>query len=144
MEEEEEEERCWGMKENTIPAVLGGAPEPNPPRLTLGISSQWCSPDSRLSLCFFLLFWGISLMFWSSAIHCHLLVSCRVRKFWAHLDLGSQRQVLPLRWPCWDMGMCHLNPIQSLSHPCPIPILLKQTLIRNSGLRVFGKVFGWV
>lgn len=30
-----EEERCRGMKENTIPAMLGGAPQPNPARLTL-------------------------------------------------------------------------------------------------------------
>lgn len=73
-----EEERCWGMKENTIPTMLGGAPEPNPARLTLDTSSRWCSPDSWLSLCFFLLFWGMFLTFWSSEIQCYLLVSCRV------------------------------------------------------------------
>lgn len=51
-----EEERWWGAKENTISVMLVGATEPNPPRLTLDASLQWCSPDSQLSLWFFLLF----------------------------------------------------------------------------------------
>lgn len=66
------------MKENTSSVVPVGATEPNPPRLTLDTSSQWCSLDPRPSLGFFLLFWGIFLLFWSSGIQCHLLVSARL------------------------------------------------------------------
>lgn len=77
-----------------------------------GHSSQWCSSDSWLSLCFFLLFWGIFLMFWSSAILCHLLVSCRVRVcFGLTWVWGPRARSCP-----WDVGMCHLIPTQSLSY----------------------------
>lgn len=91
-----EEERWRGAKENNISAMPVAAMEPNPPRLTLDTSLQWCSPDSQLSLWFFLLFFGIFLIFWSSVIQCHLLMSPRppavsdhVLGEAAHLDVES-------------------------------------------------------
>lgn len=120
-----EEERCWGMKGNTIPAVLGGAPEPNPASLTPGTSS-----DSWLSLCFFLLFWGLFKMFWSSAIQCHL---------WCPAGSGSVFRFGVLEpGPAPEVALLRHGDLSP--HPYPILILLNQTLMGNPGMRVFGKL----
>jgi len=65
-----EEERWWGMKENTISAMPVEATEPNPARLTLGTSAvvQPCLTTQPVVLPSLL---GDFLLFWSSVIQCH-------------------------------------------------------------------------
>lgn len=101
------------MKENIIPVMLGGAPEPNPPGLTLTPphSGAALTHDSVLLLPSLLGDFFNVLALSNAVSPSGVLQGEDV--FWALLDLGSQSHVLPLKW---DMGMCHLIPIQSLSY----------------------------
>lgn len=81
-----------------------------------GHSSQCCSSASWLSLCFFLLFWGTFLMF-----------SNPVSPFLGSLRFGVLE-------PGPALGHGDVSP-----HPCPIPVLLNQTLLGTQARGCLGR-----